>query len=136
MLRTLVAAGSALLLGAAVLVPSGLPASASPDREDVEQRQDEVQQGREQSRDSLEHVSAELIAASDRLAELQAQLPGARRAVASAESEAQAARDRDAELAESAMRSHILAARYAARRLAEAPEHRPDHDTMVDSLTD
>ncbi len=100
MLRTLVATGSAVLLGLAVLVPTGLPASASPDREDVEQRQDEVQQGLEQSQDDLAHVTGELVAASQRLADLQAQLPGAEAAVATADAEAAAARQRDAELAE------------------------------------
>lgn len=99
MLRTLVATGSAMLLGVAVLVPTGLPASASPDREDVEQRQDEVQQGLEQSREDREHVSAELVGASERLEELEGQLPGARQVVAGAESEVAAARERDAQLA-------------------------------------
>lgn len=100
MLRTLVATGSALLLAAAVLVPTGLPAAASPDdRDEVEQRQDEVQQGLRDSREDLEHVSSALVAASQRLAELQGRLPGARQAVADAQAEAEAARQRDAELA-------------------------------------
>jgi murein DD-endopeptidase MepM/ murein hydrolase activator NlpD len=99
-LRTLVATGSALLLAAAVLVPTGLPAAASPDdRDEVEQRQDEVEQGLRDSREDLEHVSSALVAASQRLAELQGRLPGARQAVADAQAEAEAARQRDAELA-------------------------------------
>lgn len=101
MLRTLVAAGSAVLLGAVVLVPTGLPAAAAgPDREDVEQRQDEVEQGLDQAAEDLEHVDAELLAASQRLQELQGRLPAAQERVAGAEAEAQAARERDAQLAE------------------------------------
>lgn len=100
MLRTVVATGSAVLLGLAVLVPTGLPASASPDRGDVEERQDEVQQGLDSSQDDLEHVNGELVAASERLADLQTQLPAARQAVDSAQAAAVDARDRDEELAE------------------------------------
>ena len=102
MRHPLTAACSALLLTVGVLVPGTLPAAATgpDDRGEVEQRQGEVQQGLESSRVDLEGVSAELIAASDRLAELQAQLPGARAVVAQAEAEAEAARQRDAQLAE------------------------------------
>jgi murein DD-endopeptidase MepM/ murein hydrolase activator NlpD len=102
-LRSLVGAGSVVLLAAAVLVPQAGPASAGPivhpDREEVEQRQDEVEGELEASEDDLAHVNSQLVAASDRLAELQGQLPAARQAVASAEAEAAAARQRDAELA-------------------------------------
>lgn len=101
MFRSLVGTVSVVVLGAAVLVPVGLPAYASPDdRDDVEQRQEEVQEGLQRSREDLEHVNADLVAASQRLQSLQGQLPGARQAVATAQSEAEAARARDAELAE------------------------------------
>ncbi len=98
----LTAACSALLLAAAVAVPGALPAAATTpdDRGEVEERQGQVQEGLEQSREDLTHVDAELVAASDRLAALQAQLPGARAAVDQAQAEAAAARQRDAELAE------------------------------------
>ncbi len=98
----LTAACSALLLAAAVVVPWGLPATASTpdDRGEVEERQGQVQEGLQSSREDLEHVSADLVAASDRLSQLQAQLPAARAAVDQAQAEAAAARQRDAELAD------------------------------------
>lgn len=100
MKRRLVGAGGALLLATAVLVPVGVPAWATPgDRDDVEQRQEDVRSGLEQSQSDLEHVNGELVAASQRLADLEGQLPAARQAVASSEAEAAAARQRDAELA-------------------------------------
>ncbi|WP_336923934.1 peptidoglycan DD-metalloendopeptidase family protein [Aquipuribacter sp. SD81] len=104
MLRTIVGAGSVLLLAVAVLVPTGLPASAGPivhpDRQEVEDRQEDVERELDSSREELAHVSSQLVAAADRLAGLQSQLPGARQAVAAAEAEAVAARARDAQLAE------------------------------------
>lgn len=100
MLRALLAIGTAVLLGVAVAVPTGLPAAASPDRDEVEQQQREVQQDLEASQDDLEHVNGELVAASQRLEELRGRLPGAREVVSVAESAAEAARQRDAELAE------------------------------------
>ena len=98
----LTATCSALLLAVAVVVPGTLPAAATTpdDRGEVEQRQGEVQQGLQASREDLEGVSVELIAASDRLADLQAQLPGARAAVEEAQAEAEAARQRDTQLAD------------------------------------
>ena len=61
----LTATCSALLLAVAVVVPGTLPAAATTpdDRGEVEQRQGEVQQGLQASREDLEGVSVELIAA-------------------------------------------------------------------------
>ncbi|MFC7164145.1 hypothetical protein ACFQL5_17795, partial [Aquipuribacter hungaricus] len=67
----------ALLWVVAVL---GAPAAATTpeERDEVEQRQGEVRADLDTSRQDLDEVGAELVAASDRLAGLQAQLPGAR----------------------------------------------------------
>lgn len=99
MRRHLIATSTALLLAA---VAGLAPASASTpdDRDEVEERQGQVQEGLESSRGALDLVGAELAAASERLAELQARLPAARAAVDQAQAEAAAARQRDAELAE------------------------------------
>lgn len=86
-----------LVMGAVLNGPAA--ASTPEDREDVEQRQGEVQQGLEASRQALDEVGAELLAAADRLADLQARLPGARSAVDQAQSEAAAARQRNDDLA-------------------------------------
>ncbi|MFC5382505.1 peptidoglycan DD-metalloendopeptidase family protein [Aquipuribacter nitratireducens] len=102
--RSLVGALGVVLLAAVAVVPQQLPAAAGPvvhpDREEVEQRQDEVERGLAVSEGELAHVNGQLVAASERLAGLQAQVPAARQAVATAEAEAAAARQRDAELAQ------------------------------------
>jgi murein DD-endopeptidase MepM/ murein hydrolase activator NlpD len=124
-LRTLVAGGVAVLLGSAVLAPTGIAAAAGPDREEVEQRQEQVERGLEQSREDLAHVNSALVAASQRLEQLRGQLPAARQAVADAEAEAEAARQRDAELAvelELAEAAVVAAGLELDQRTSEADE--------------
>ncbi|MFC3689221.1 peptidoglycan DD-metalloendopeptidase family protein [Aquipuribacter hungaricus] len=89
----------AVLLAMAVVLGTPAAASTTPeDREGVEQRQGEVREGLDSSRQELDEVGAELSAASERLAGLQARLPGARAAVEKAAADVTAARQRDAEL--------------------------------------
>ena len=116
MLRTFVGAGTAALLTLGLVGSAALPANAS--RDEVEREQERVQDEVEQSAAELEHVASELVTAAARLEELEVQVPAARAAVATAESAAEAARVRDAELAQE-LRLAEAAVEAAGVQLAE-----------------
>ena len=119
MLRTLVPAGTAVLLTLGLVAGATVPANAS--RDDVEQEQERVQDELQHSEEELEHVAAELVTAAARLQELEVQVPAARAAVAAADAAAEAARVRDAELAQE-VRLAEAAVEAAGVQLAERQE--------------